>query len=145
MKIYELIVYPLNLIATMSIPKYSFDKKLTTYFMQYYNMKCNESKLSLLSSFLFVFCILNIKCIMSVAQSSSRCLFVELQPCWLYLMYDGVLLQTDLQTHVSTRDVVTCFQKQTNPTSCPTTCAGPVGAKPMQLHSDRSQVGSNVI
>uniref|UniRef100_A0AAQ4RFP8 B box-type domain-containing protein n=1 Tax=Gasterosteus aculeatus aculeatus TaxID=481459 RepID=A0AAQ4RFP8_GASAC len=49
-------------------------------------------------------------------------------------------IQTDLQTHVSTRDVVTCFQKQTNPTSCPTTCAGPVGAKPMQLHSDRSQV-----
>ncbi|XP_077935756.1 uncharacterized protein zbbx isoform X9 [Gasterosteus aculeatus] len=47
---------------------------------------------------------------------------------------------SDLQTHVSTRDVVTCFQKQTNPTSCPTTCAGPVGAKPMQLHSDRSQV-----
>ncbi|XP_037334101.2 uncharacterized protein zbbx isoform X2 [Pungitius pungitius] len=49
-------------------------------------------------------------------------------------------IQTDLQTHVSTRDVVTCFQKQIDPTSCPMTCAGPVGAKHMQLHPDHSQV-----
>ncbi|KAM8903830.1 uncharacterized protein zbbx isoform 2-T2 [Spinachia spinachia] len=47
--------------------------------------------------------------------------------------------QTDLQTHVSTRDVVSCLQKQTDPTSCPITCAGPVGAKPMQMHPDRSR------
>lgn len=52
----------------------------------------------------------------------------KLQPfCFLlrtrliFLMYYGLLLQTDIQTHVSTRDVVECFQKQMNPTSYPST------------------------
>lgn len=34
-------------------------------------------------------------------------------------MYYGLLLQTDIQTHVSTREVVDCFQKQMNPSSDP--------------------------
>ncbi|KAA8593928.1 hypothetical protein FQN60_004762, partial [Etheostoma spectabile] len=68
----------------------------------------------------------------------------------------------DLQTHVSTRDVVSCFQKQINPSSYPRTFINPnpspnsyaiarrgdqspekgteAVAKPMQLHPNLSQV-----
>ncbi|XP_032365349.1 mucin-12 isoform X2 [Etheostoma spectabile] len=71
-------------------------------------------------------------------------------------------IQKDLQTHVSTRDVVSCFQKQINPSSYPRTFINPnpspnsyaiarrgdqspekgteAVAKPMQLHPNLSQV-----
>ncbi|XP_034723397.1 uncharacterized protein zbbx isoform X2 [Etheostoma cragini] len=71
-------------------------------------------------------------------------------------------IQKDLQTHVSTRDVVNCFQKQINPSSHPRTFIHPnpspnsyaitrrgdqssekgteAVAKPMQLHPNSSQV-----
>ncbi|XP_039648116.1 zinc finger B-box domain-containing protein 1 isoform X2 [Perca fluviatilis] len=73
-------------------------------------------------------------------------------------------IQKDLQTHVSTRDVVSCFQKQINPSSYPSTFINPnpnpspnsnaitrrgdqspekgteAVAKPMQLHPYSSQV-----
>ncbi|XP_078102602.1 uncharacterized protein zbbx isoform X1 [Sander vitreus] len=71
-------------------------------------------------------------------------------------------IQKDLQTHVSTRDVVSCFQKQINPSSYPSTFINPnpspnsnaitrrgdqspekgteAVAKPMQLHPNSSQV-----
>ncbi|KAL7400444.1 hypothetical protein ABVT39_012366 [Epinephelus coioides] len=51
-----------------------------------------------------------------------------------------VPIQTDLQTHVSTRDVVSCFQRQINPSSYPETFTSPAVAKPMQLHPDTSKV-----
>ncbi|XP_074497789.1 uncharacterized protein zbbx isoform X1 [Sebastes fasciatus] len=49
-------------------------------------------------------------------------------------------IQTDLQTHVSTRDVVSCLQKQINPSSSPSTSTSPAVAKPTQLYPDSSQV-----
>ncbi|KAM6932152.1 uncharacterized protein zbbx [Lycodopsis pacificus] len=49
-------------------------------------------------------------------------------------------IQTDLQTHVSTRDVVSCFQKQTDPRSHPITSTSHAAEKPVQLNPDPSQV-----
>ncbi|XP_031716887.1 melanoma-associated antigen C1 [Anarrhichthys ocellatus] len=49
-------------------------------------------------------------------------------------------IQTDLQTHVSTRDVVSCFQKQTDPRSYPITTTSHAAEKPVQLNPDPSQV-----
>ena len=100
----------------------------------------------------FLFGVFYIKCIISLS-SASCCHFV--------------LLQTDLQTHVSARDVASCFEKQINPSSHPGTFASPNSkpspnhaitavtrhegqrpekgteavAKPVQLHPDHIQVG----
>ncbi|XP_056297360.1 uncharacterized protein zbbx isoform X3 [Pseudoliparis swirei] len=49
-------------------------------------------------------------------------------------------IQTDLQTHVSTRDVVSCFQEQINPSSDAATFTSHAVAKAMQLPPDPSQV-----
>ncbi|XP_068440125.1 serine-rich adhesin for platelets isoform X2 [Clinocottus analis] len=49
-------------------------------------------------------------------------------------------IQTDLQTHVSTRDVVGCFQEQINLSSYPSTFKSHAVAQSMQLHHDPSQV-----
>ncbi|KAM6987462.1 uncharacterized protein LKV04_010306 [Tautogolabrus adspersus] len=51
-------------------------------------------------------------------------------------------IQTDLQTHVSTRDVVSCFQKQLNPNSCPDTSTSPKPSpksKPSPDHTSMSK------
>ncbi|XP_068571655.1 uncharacterized protein zbbx [Cebidichthys violaceus] len=49
-------------------------------------------------------------------------------------------IQTDLQTHVSTRDVVSCFQRRINPRSYPITSTSHAAENPMQLNPDPSQV-----
>ncbi|XP_034404921.1 zinc finger B-box domain-containing protein 1 [Cyclopterus lumpus] len=49
-------------------------------------------------------------------------------------------IQTDLQTHMSTRDVVGRFQEQINPSSDPATFTSHAVAKPKHLHPDPSQV-----
>lgn len=41
------------------------------------------------------------------------------------LVFDGFLLQTDLQTHVSARDVVSHFQKHVNPDCWPVADTSP--------------------
>ncbi|XP_042342870.1 zinc finger B-box domain-containing protein 1 [Plectropomus leopardus] len=51
-----------------------------------------------------------------------------------------VPIQTDLQTHVSTQDVVSCLQKQINPSFYPSTFTSPAVAKATQLHPNPSQI-----
>lgn len=59
-------------------------------------------------------------------------------------MFISLVLQTDLQTHVSARDVVSCFQKQINPCSNPSTFTS-LNPGPNSKPSPNHTIGSKTI